>query len=138
MTSHGVAKIYQRGRRKTRSQQQSRPPRPSTVADNLWRSASQGLDGIGYQRSAQITLWSILEGTALSLLVSEIPDLFTQAAEQVKWYLILYIATSIVVLISTWIQMAWAILIAQWPITVIHTTMIMFLGATLSVACSLV
>lgn len=108
---------------------------PTEPFENEWITTSRGSDGISYQRSAQITWWSILQGVAVGALVSKVPNIFTQVIEQGQWYLLLYTIASFLVIANVWGQMAWVILIARWQISALHTTLILLLGTTLSVAC---
>lgn len=101
-----------------------------------WIETSQGKEGINYQRAAQITWWSILQGLSVAALAEKIPgivDTITKSGTQ--WYLGLYVIVCLMIIVNVWIQMAWAILIFRWPINFPHTTLILLLGLSVYLSC---
>jgi hypothetical protein len=103
-----------------------------------WIRSARGESGIAYQRSAQITWWSILQGAAVAELVRQIPNIVDEITTSSHWYLLIYLLTSFMIVVNAWVQMAWAILISRWEINVLHTALILILGVSVSVTCTFV
>ncbi len=103
-----------------------------------WIESAQGESGVDYQRSAQITWWSILQGIAVGALVLNFPEVLSKVSQTGEWFLLAYMLTSFLIVVNVWVQMAWAILILRWQISILHTTLILLLGVAVSVACTFV
>jgi hypothetical protein len=100
-----------------------------------WVTSSKGTSGVDYQRSAQITWWSILQGIAVGALVLNLPSVLNTVSQSGKWFLLIYLVISFLIVVNVWVQMAWAILILRWQISIIHTVLILLLGFAVSTVC---
>jgi hypothetical protein len=100
-----------------------------------WIASSHGEKGIDYEKAAQITWWSILEGLAVAALAAKIPDILVEVSQNNRWYLLLYVVVSLMVVVNAWVQMAWAILIFRWPISLLYTALILLLGLAAYLSC---
>jgi hypothetical protein len=98
------------------------------VNSEEWASYAGSEKGIDYQKAAQITWWSILQGLAVVALAEKIPPILAEVNQHNQWYLLLYAVVTLVIIVNAWVQMAWAILIFRWPINLFHTTLILLLG----------
>lgn len=100
-----------------------------------WLSSSRGERGVDYQKAAQITWWSILQGLAVAALAEKIPQILTVVSQEGRWYLLLYVVTTFLVVTNTWVQMAWAILVLRWKISLLHTTVLLLAGIAAYLTC---
>lgn len=100
-----------------------------------WIISSHGEKGIDYQKAAQITWWSILQALAVAALAAKIPDILIEVSQSSRWYLLLYVIVSLMAVVNAWVQMAWAILIYRWRISLVHTTLIMLIGIAAYLSC---
>ena len=82
---------------------------------------------VDFQRSAQMTWWSILQGLAVAALAERIFEIVEMNADY-KWTYLLLAVTSMLILVSSWVQMSWAIMMLHWPVNVTHTAFTLLLG----------
>lgn len=100
-----------------------------------WINTSTDEAAVDYQRSAQITWWSILQGIAVGAFVSKVPNVLNLIFQNGQWYLLVYTITTFLIIVLVWVQMAWAILIARWQISLSHTSLILLFGISVSLLC---
>lgn len=104
-------------------------------AERDWIETSRGQEAASFQRSAQITWWSILMGLALAELARKIAEILIGIKEPGQWILLLYALAACLVVISAWVQNTWAILIYRLPIRIVHTGLSMLTGIAIFLAC---
>ena len=95
----------------------------------LWLVDRQ--QAIDYQRAAQMTWWSILQGLAVAALAEKTYAVFSSMVMDKDGFILLYILTSALVIVSAWFQMSWAIILQRWPVHVTHTAFTLLLGITI-------
>lgn len=71
-----------------------------------WIETSRGLESINFQRSAQMTWWSIVMGLAIVVLAEKISAILGQISTQGHWYLFLYVISSCLIVILAWVKNA--------------------------------
>lgn len=107
----------------------------ATDTYNQWLLSSTGEKSVDFQKSAQITWWSILQGLSIVALAEKSTVITSEINQQGHWYLLLYAITSLMIIVIGWVQMAWAILIYRWPIKLLHTTLVSLLGLSTYLVC---
>jgi len=96
-------------------------------AKERWAEATRR-DGIAHQRDAQLTWWSILQGIAMGEFVVLLPVIFTNAWQSKEYYVFAFVVATFLFLVNIWIQMAWAIIVLQWPLRSTHVILTTILG----------
>ena len=79
-------------------------PEAPQQPENDWISTSQGIEGVNFQRQAQITWWSVLISLAIAALVQKIPDVLENLPDGGAWLTLLYMLTTCMVVINAWVQ----------------------------------
>jgi len=103
--------------------------------DEMWMAAASGDKAIDFQKSALGTWWSILQGIAVATLVGKLPDLVAVIIEEQKWYLILFVIATFMIIVNVWIGNAWSILVWRWRLTLINTALQTLLGTATQLLC---
>jgi hypothetical protein len=103
---------------------------PEPPLNPLWFKRSE--DDVAYQRSAQVTWWTLMGGIALGALLTQF-DALLSAMQGGNWHLILYFFATCFVIVNSWIQTAWGALVLCWPLSVV-SSLILFFG---NLACSI-
>ncbi len=96
-------------------------------AKELWAEATVQ-DGIAHQRDAQLTWWSILQGIAMGEFIMRLPTFFSDAWRLKEYYVFAFIVATFLLLVNVWVQMAWAIIILRWPLSITHVMLTSVLG----------
>ena len=97
-------------------------PKPVIVEEkpqSPW-SVHGGMDDINYQRSAQVTLWTIMGGLAIAVLATELDSLWAQM-QAGRWYLALYAVGSFLAILLGWTLQVWGALVLKFRITITNT-----------------
>jgi hypothetical protein len=103
---------------------------------SLW-SAHGGMDDVNYQRSAQVTLWTIMGGLAFAVLVTEMDSLWAQM-QAGRWYLALYATSSFWIIVLDWTLAVWGSLVLKYQITLTNTLLIVGASFAIVMQCLLV
>lgn len=98
---------------------------------NPW--AQRGGEDVAYQRQAQVTWWTLLGGIAAAALLTQVEPLIT-AIQSGRWYYLLYFLATALVIVNSWVQIAWGALVLKWPIAVPSSICIFMGGLSLSLA----
>ena len=101
----------------------------------LW--TAHGLEDVYYQREAQVNFWTVLGGLAMAALLTQLSPLLREIQAS-RWYLLLYLVTSILVLANSWVQTSWGSLVMKWPISIATTIIMLFQMLAQSIQCLLV
>jgi hypothetical protein len=108
---------------------------PEKIAEQEWIETSRGVESINFQRSAQMTWWSIVMGLAIVVLAEKISAILDQISTQGHWYLFLYVISSGLIVILAWVKNAWGILIYSYPIRLLQTGITLIVGITIYLTC---
>lgn len=115
------------------------PARPARRKNDpeirLW--ATHREESVYFQREAQVNFWTVLGGLAMAALLTQLSPLLGEL-QQGRWYLVLYLVTSILVLATSWVQTAWGSLVLKWPISIASTVIVLFQMLADSIQCLLV
>jgi hypothetical protein len=114
----------------------TKPTRKKTVPElQLWKT--HGEADVYFQREAQVNFWTVLGGLAMAALLTQL-SLLLQEILAGRWYLLLYLVTSILVLANSWVQTSWGSLVMKWPISIATTIFMLFQILIQSIQCLLV
>ncbi len=109
---------------------------PSNTGDlQLWKR--RGAEDVYFQREAQVNFWTVLGGLAMAALLTQLSPLLDEL-RQGRWYLVLYLVASILVIASSWVQTSWGSLVLKWPISIFTTVTTLFGMLVQSIQCLLV
>lgn len=114
-------------------------PKPVDVEEKSkspW-SVHGGMDDVNYQRNAQVTLWTIMGGLAIAVLVTKLDSLWTQM-QAGRWYLALYAISSFLAILLGWTLQVWGALVLKFRITITNTFLIVGSSFTIAIQCLLV
>lgn len=118
------------------SKESGQPPRKRIDPGiRLW--ATHGAEDVYFQREAQVNFWTVLGGLAMAALLTQLSPLM-EAIQQSRWYLLLYLLASILVLANSWVQTSWGSLVLKWPISIATTVIMLFQMLFHSIQCLLV
>ena len=101
----------------------------------LW--ATHGAEDVHFQREAQVNFWTVLGGLAMAALLTQLSPLLKELQAS-RWYLLLYLVTSILILANSWVQTSWGSLVLKWPISIFTTITMLFQMLFHSIQCLLV
>lgn len=114
-------------------------PKPVDVEEKSkspW-SVHGGMDDVNYQRNAQVTLWTIMGGLAIAVLVTKLDSLWAQM-QAGRWYLALYAISSFLAILLGWTLQVWGALVLKFRITITNTFLIVGSSFTIAIQCLLV
>ena len=116
------------------------PQKRSVVKDEgkniaLWKR--HGAEDVYFQREAQVNFWTVLGGLAMAALLTQLSPLLREFQAS-RWYLLLYLVTSILILANSWVQTSWGSLVMKWPISIATTIIMLFQMLVQSIQCLLV
>lgn len=117
----------------TKKNSQSAPVAVDEKPKSSW-SVHGGMDDINYQRSAQVTLWTIMGGLAIAVLVTELDSLWAQM-QAGRWYLALYAISSFLAIVLGWTLQVWGALVLKFRITVTNTFLIVGSSFAIVIQC---
>jgi hypothetical protein len=101
----------------------------------LW--ATHREESVYFQREAQVNFWTVLGGLAMAALLTQLSPLLEEI-QAGRWYLPMYLVTSILVLATSWVQTSWGSLVLKWPISITSTVIVLFEMLAQSIQCLLV
>lgn len=101
----------------------------------LWKT--HGAEDVFFQREAQVNFWTVLGGLAMAALLTQLSPLLKELQAS-RWYLLLYLLTSILVLATSWVQTSWGSLVLKWPISIFTTVTMLFQMLIQSIQCLLI
>jgi len=101
----------------------------------LW--TRHGMEDVYFQREAQVNFWTVLGGLAMAALLTQLSPLL-QELRASRWYLLLYLVASILVLANSWVQTSWGSLAMKWPISIVTTIIMLFQMLAQSIQCLMV
>jgi hypothetical protein len=101
----------------------------------LWATHRQ--ESVYFQREAQVNFWTVLGGLAMAALLTQLAPLLNEL-QAGRWYLLLYLVTSILILATSWVQTSWGSLVLKWPISIFTTVSTLFAMLAQSIQCLLV
>jgi hypothetical protein len=101
----------------------------------LWKT--HGAEDVNFQREAQVNFWTVLGGLAMAALLTQLSSLLLELQKS-RWYLLLYLVASILVLANSWVQTSWGSLVMKWPISIATTIIMLFQMLVQSIQCLLV
>jgi hypothetical protein len=111
----------------------SKPPRKRHDPElHLW--ASHGAEDVYFQREAQVNFWTVLGGLAMAALLTQLSPLI-QELHQSRWYLLLYLLTSILTIALSWVQTSWGSLVLKWPVAIPTSVSMLFQMLCQSIQC---
>jgi len=102
---------------------------------HLW--AAHGAEDVYFQREAQVNFWTVLGGLAMAALLTQLPSLLKELLAS-RWYLLLFLVTSILILANSWVQTSWGSLVLKWPISIATTIIMLFQMLFHSIQCLLI
>ena len=112
-------------------------PTPRRKDPNLRLWTAHGVEDVYYQREAQVNFWTVLGGLAMAALLTQLSPLLHEI-QQSRWYLPLFLVTSILILANSWVQTSWGSLVMKWPISIATTIFMLFQMLIQSIQCLLV
>jgi hypothetical protein len=113
-----------------------KPVRKKVAPDlRLW--ASHGAEDVYFQREAQVNFWTVLGGLAMAALLTQLSPLM-QEIHNSRWYLLLYLVASILVLATSWVETSWGSLVLKWEISIFTTVTMLFQMLAQSIQCLLI
>ncbi len=101
----------------------------------MW--TTRGAEDVYFQREAQVNFWTVLGGLAMAALLTELSPLLKEI-QAGRWYLLLYLVTSIFVIATSWVQTSWGSLVMKWPISIFITVNTLFGMLVQSIQCLLI
>jgi len=101
----------------------------------IWKR--HGMEDVYFQREATVNFWTVLGGLAMAALLTQLSPLLDEL-RQGRWYLVLYLVASILVIASSWVQTSWGSLVLKWPISIFTTVTTLFGMLVQSIQCLLV
>jgi len=104
--------------------------------DDKWIETARGVDSINFQRTAHITWISVLMAMVVVVLADKIYNRLGSALAQGRWYLLLFVIASGLIIIQTWVQTGWQTLISHSPITVVRTGLTLLNGLAIYFICA--
>jgi hypothetical protein len=115
------------------------PGRPSRKRSRLETSpwTTHGMEDVYFQREAQVNFWTVLGGLAMAALLTQLSPLLREI-QNTRWYLLLYLVTSVLVIANSWVQTSWGSLVLKWPISITATIITLFQMLSQSIQCLLV
>ncbi len=115
------------------------PGKPTRKKDDpgvrLWKD--HGIEDVNFQRAAQVNFWTVLGGLAMAALLTQLSPLL-QEIQKSRWYLLLYLVASILILANSWVQTSWGSLVLKWSISIVTTVIGLFQMLFHSIQCLLV
>jgi len=120
---------------RNKSPQQNSLPKEEITGLALWKR--RGTEDVYFQREAQVNFWTVLGGLAMAALLTQLSPLLDEL-RQGRWYLVLYLVASILVIASSWVQTSWGSLVLKWPISIFTTVTTLFGMLVQSIQCLLV
>ena len=96
-----------------------------------------GDEDVSFQREAQVNFWTVLGGLAMAALLTRLSPLM-QELHKSRWYLLLYLVASILILANSWVQTSWGSLVMKWPISIATTIIMLFQMLIQSIQCLLI
>ncbi len=93
---------------------------------------ARGVEDVYYQREAHIGWWTVLGGIALGALLTQVSSVIAEV-QAGRWYLVLYVAASMLIIANAWVQTAWGALVVRWPISTEMALIHLFGGFALSI-----
>jgi len=73
----------------------------------------------------------------MAALLTQLPSLLRELQKS-RWYLLLYLVTSILVIANSWVQTSWGSLVLKWPISIPTTISMLFQMLVQSIQCLLI
>jgi hypothetical protein len=101
----------------------------------FWKTHRE--DSVFFQREAQVNFWTVLGGLAMAALITQLGPLLEELGKG-RWYLVMYLISSILVIATSWVQTSWGSLVLKWPISIITTVINLFGMLAQSIQCLLI
>ncbi len=101
----------------------------------LWKTHRQ--DSVFFQREAQVNFWTVLGGLCMGALLTQLSPLLVEIQNS-RWYLVLFLISSILIVANSWVQTAWGSLVMKWPISITSTVIVLFQMFIQSLQCLLI
>lgn len=120
--------------KKIKTAKSENDPPVSDQKPQRWWSGHGGMDDVNYQRSAQVTLWTIMGGLAIAVLVTKLDSLLAEM-QAGRWYLALYALSSFLAIILGWTLQVWGALVLKFRITVTNTFLIVGSSFAIAIQC---
>jgi hypothetical protein len=84
------------------------------------------MEDVSFQRGSQINFWTVMGGLQTAALLTQTGVLWDQI-QTGRWYLLLYLFSSLLIIALVWAISAWESLVLKWTISV-PTILTQFLG----------
>jgi hypothetical protein len=88
------------------------------IEHDLW--TRRGIEDVFFQRGNMVNFWTVMGGIAAGALLTQLAPLEENILSS-RWYLVFYFISSILIIVSHWVQSAWGSLVLRWPMTVLGT-----------------
>ena len=123
-------------RKNTRSKPAENPPAAAEEKPkSIW--SLRGMEDVYFQREAQVNFWTVMGGLQIAVLLTQTGVLWGQL-QAGRWYLFLYLLTSLLIIALMWASTAWGSLILKWTVN-LPTIMTGFFGNfAMALTCLLV
>ena len=108
---------------------------PQKNTEDKWIETSRGVDSINFQRSAHITWVSVLMAMVVFVLAEKTYDILGKILTSGRWYLLLYVIASGLIVIQTWVQMTWLTLLSHSPIQASRSGITLLMGIAIYIIC---
>jgi hypothetical protein len=108
---------------------------PTDIELDFWRR--HGLEDVYFQKESTVNFWTVMGGIAAGALLTQLSPLINEV-QSGNWHLIIFFVSSILTIVSSWVQSAWGSMVLKWKLT-IPGTLIFFLNMfSLSIQCLMV
>lgn len=109
---------------------------PGKIVEDEWIETSRGADAINFQRNAHMTWISVLMAMVVVVLAEKMSAILGQAWTQGRWYLLLYVISSGLIIVQSWVQINWLTLISRSPIQAVRTGLSLLNGIAIYFICA--
>lgn len=102
---------------------------------SIW--SLRGMEDVYFQREAQVNFWTVMGGLQLAVLLTQTGALWEQL-QMGRWYLSLYLLTSLLIIALMWASTAWGSLVLKWTVNVPNIITGFFGNFAMAIACLLI
>ena len=110
------------------------PVKAEKQPKSLW--SLRGMEDVYFQREAQVNFWTVMGGLQLAVLLTQAGALWEQI-QMGRWYLSLYLLTSLLIIALMWASTAWGSLVLKWTVNIPTIITGFFGNFAMALACLL-
>jgi hypothetical protein len=102
---------------------------------SLW--SLHGMEDVYFQREAQVNFWTVMGGLQIGVLLTQTGALWEQL-QAGRWYLVLYLLASLLIIALMWASTAWGSLVLKWTVNIPNIITGFFGNFAMAIACLLI